>query len=265
MQFVVGASGAKPMAIPRKRLDDLLVKRELVTSLKAARALILTGSVFVDQQRVDKPGTQVHSSSEISLRDKPSKYVSRGGMKLEAALDTFEVRVSGKTCLDLGASTGGFTDCLLQHGARRVYAVDVGRGQLDWKLRNDPRVVVREAVNARYLTPASLPEKIDIITVDVSFISLRLIFPVVHRFLESKILALIKPQFEAERHEVEPGGLIRKPEKREEILDRVKRLALDQRLQIMGTMPSPILGQKGNQEYFVYLRNNLDQAEGSSS
>ena len=246
------------MAIPRKRLDDLLVKRRLASTLQAARALILAGSVFVNQQRVDKPGTQVNPSSEISLRGEPSKYVSRGGLKLEAALDTFQIGVSGKTCLDLGASTGGFTDCLLQHGARRVYAVDVGRGQLDWKLRNDPRVVVREAVNARYLTPANLPEEISIITVDVSFISLRLIFPVVHRFLGSKILALVKPQFEAERHEVEPGGLIRKPEKREEILDRVKRLALEQRLQIMGTRPSPILGQKGNQEYFVYLRSNPD-------
>ena len=216
------------MAIPRKRLDDLLVKQELASTLQAARALILAGSVFVNQQRVDKPGTQVNPSSEISLRRKPSKYVSRGGLKLEAAIDTFEVGVRGHTCLDLGASTGGFTDCLLQHGARRVYAVDVGRGQLDWKLRNDPRVIVREAVNARYLTPANLPEEINIITVDVSFISLRLIFPVIRRFLGSKILALVKPQFEAERHEVEPGGLIRKPEKREEILGRVKRLVLEQ-------------------------------------
>ena len=253
------------MAIPRKRLDDLLVKQELASTLQAARALILAGSVFVNQQRVDKPGTQVNLSSEISLRGKPSKYVSRGGLKLEAAIDTFEVGVRGHTCLDLGASTGGFTDCLLQHGARRVYAVDVGRGQLDWKLRNDPRVIVREAVNARYLTPANLPEEINIITVDVSFISLRLIFPVVRRFLGSKILALVKPQFEAERHEVEPGGLIRKPEKREEILGRVKRLVLEQQLEIMGTIPSPILGQKGNQEYFVYLRNNPDQGGGSSS
>ncbi len=253
------------MAIPRKRLDDLLVKQELASTLQAARALILAGSVFVNQQRVDKPGTQVNPSSEISLRGKPSKYVSRGGLKLEAAIDTFEVGVRGHTCLDLGASTGGFTDCLLQHGARRVYAVDVGRGQLDWKLRNDPRVIVREAVNARYLTPANLPEEINIITVDVSFISLRLIFPVVRRFLGSKILALVKPQFEAERHEVEPGGLIRKPEKREEILGRVKRLVLEQQLEIMGTIPSPILGQKGNQEYFVYLRNNPDQGGESSS
>ena len=246
------------MAVQRKRLDDLLVERDLATTQEAARAIILTGSVFVNQQRVDKPGTQINASSEIALRGEPSKYVSRGGFKLEAALDTFQIGVSGKTCLDLGASTGGFTDCLLQHGARSVYAVDVGRGQLDWKLRNDPRVVVREAVNARYLTPANLPEEISIITVDVSFISLRLIFPVARQFLGSKILALVKPQFEAERHEVEPGGLIRKPEKREEIFDRVKRLALEQQLQIMGTRPSPILGQKGNQEYFVYLRSNPD-------
>ncbi len=242
------------MAILRKRLDNLLVEREISSTLEAARALILAGSVFVDQQRVDKPGTQINPSSEISLRGAASKYVSRGGLKLEAALTTFKVVVSGKTCLDLGASTGGFTDCLLQNGARKVYAVDVGRGQLDWKLRNDPRVVVREAVNARYLMPASLPEKIHIITVDLSFISLRLLFPVLRRFQESEILALVKPQFEAQRHEVERGGLIRKPEKRQEILDRVTRFAAGQELRIIGTMPSPILGQKGNQEFFVFLR-----------
>ena len=242
------------MAILRKRLDNLLVEREISSTLEVARALILAGSVFVDQQRVDKPGTQINPSSEISLRGAASKYVSRGGLKLEAALTTFKVVVSGKTCLDLGASTGGFTDCLLQNGARKVYAVDVGRGQLDWKLRNDPRVVVREAVNARYLMPASLPEKIHIITVDLSFISLRLLFPVLRRFQESEILALVKPQFEAQRHEVERGGLIRKPEKRQEILDRVTRFAAGQELRIIGTMPSPILGQKGNQEFFVFLR-----------
>ncbi len=252
------------MAILRKRLDDLLVSRELASTLEAARALILTGSVFVDQQRVDKPGTQIDSSSEISLRREDPKYVSRGGLKLEAAITTFEIKVSGKTCLDLGASTGGFTDCLLQNGARKVYAVDVGRGQLDWKLRNDPRVVVREAVNARYLIPAHLPEEIDIITVDLSFISLRLLFPVLRRFQRSEILALVKPQFEAQRHEVERGGLIRKPEKRKEILDRVMKLAVGQQLRIIGTIPSPILGQKGNQEFFVFLRSDPDWEAGSS-
>ncbi len=245
------------MAILKMRLDNLLVQRELASTLEAARALILAGSVFVDQQRVDKPGTQIDASSEISVRRGASKYASRGGLKLEAALNTFKVAVSGKTCLDLGASTGGFTDCLLQNEARKVYAVDVGRGQLDWKLRNDPRVVVQEAVNARYLMPASLPEKIDIITVDLSFISLRLLFPVLRRFQGSEILALVKPQFEARRHEVERGGLIRKPEKRKEILDRVTSLAAGQQLRIIGTMPSPILGQKGNQEYFVFLRSEV--------
>lgn len=253
------------MGKSRERLDQLLVDRELACSLESARAAILAGTVFVDQQRVDKPGTQTKSSAEISIKEGSSKYVSRGGLKLEAAIAAFKVNVSGKACLDLGASTGGFTDCLLQHGARRVYAIDVGRGQLDWRLRNDHRVVVQEGINARFLKPSGLPEKIDVVTVDLSFISLRVVFPVLCGFADSEILTLVKPQFEAERREVGRGGLIRSPEKQKEILERVKKLAVEQELQILDTLPSPIRGQKGNQEYFLLLRCGRDHVSDASA
>ena len=243
------------MAIPRKRLDDLLVKQELASTLQAARALILAGSVFVNQQRVDKPGTQVNPSSEISLRGKPSKYVSRGGLKLEAAIDTFEVGVRGHTCLDLGASTGGFTDCLLKAGAAKVYSLDVGYGQLDYGLRQDPRVIPLERVNAHF--PFQLPERIQMVTVDVSYISLLKVLPNVRTHLESGhyILPLIKPQFEAQRRQVLRGGKVRDPKVHAVSIGRIISWATDAGLRVRNLTPAPITGKAGNQEFFILLQS----------
>ncbi len=218
--------------------------------------------VFLKLQRLDKPGILLDSQSPIQVKPKDSKYVSRGGLKLEGALREFGISVQSCVCLDLGASTGGFTDCLLQHGARKVYAFDVGRGQMDWSLRQDPRVVVRDGVNVRNLETSMLEDAIDLVTVDLSFISLRLILPGLRRMLEGRglrpeaggrILALVKPQFEAERQEVGPGGLIRDPALQKAIVQRIRDSAEQEGFAVLGETPSPIMGQKGNQEYFLLL------------
>ena len=213
----------------------------------------MSGIVLVDEQRVDKPGLRLDPSSGIRLKSEPRKYVSRGGLKLEAALRRLQIQVQDKVCLDLGASTGGFTDCLLQHAALRVYAFDVGRGQLHWKLQLDPRVIFRDAVNVRYLETSMVDDQVDLVTVDLSFISLRLIFPSLKPF-SAEILALVKPQFEAQRGEVGLGGVIESPALRERIVDRVKRSARREGFSLLGECPSPIVGQKGNQEHFLLLR-----------
>ena len=191
------------------RLDELLVSERMAADVKSAGALVLSGRVFLGGQRLDKPGTLVAAGESIRLRNEPPRYVSRGGLKLEAALTALRIRVRNRVCLDLGASTGGFTDCLLQHGAREVFALDVGKGQLDWKLRQDPRVVVLEGINARFLTPGHLPRTPELATADLSFISLRLILPRLELFPELELLLLVKPQFEAFPGEVDPGGVIR--------------------------------------------------------
>ncbi|MEE8350244.1 MAG: TlyA family RNA methyltransferase, partial [Acidobacteriota bacterium] len=193
----------------RKRLDALLVEKGLAQDLKKATALILSGVVLIEEQRVDKPGTLIEPASTFRIKSKESKYVSRGGLKLAAALQDFAVDTIGKTCLDLGASTGGFTDCLLQHGAGKVYAFDVGSGQLHWNLQRDPRVVVRDSVNVRFLEPSMVENAVDLIVIDLAFISLRLIFPRLKLFPSVEIIALVKPQFEASRGQVGPGGVIR--------------------------------------------------------
>lgn len=239
----------------RIRLDVLLVEKGMAEDLKKATALILGGIVLVEEQRVDKPGTLIEPTSTIRIKSQKSKYVSRGGLKLEAALQEFEVQVRETVCLDLGASTGGFTDCLLQHGARKVYALDVGSGQLHWNLQQDPRVAVRDSVNVRFLDPSMIDDPVDLIVIDVAFISLRLIFPRLKLFPSAEIIALVKPQFEALREEVGPGGIIQDRQLQREIVDRVKEAAANEGLAFISEVASPLKGRKGNREYFLFLRS----------
>jgi 23S rRNA (cytidine1920-2'-O)/16S rRNA (cytidine1409-2'-O)-methyltransferase len=236
----------------KTRIDQLLVDRGLADSREKAKALLLAGNVTVNGQRVDKPGHTVAPESRIEVAAK-LPYVGRGGLKLERAVDHFGLDVSGKTCVDIGASTGGFTDCLLQRGAARVYAVDVGRGQLDWKLRNDPRVVLREGINARYLKPEDIGEPVDLAVADVSFISVTLIVPVLPPILKPNgaMIILIKPQFEVGREQVGKGGIVRDPVLHESACARVRESveALGYRCEIVD---SPILGAEGNREFLLY-------------
>jgi 23S rRNA (cytidine1920-2'-O)/16S rRNA (cytidine1409-2'-O)-methyltransferase len=236
----------------KKRIDLLLVERKLVETRARAQALIMAGDVFVNQQRIDKAGTLVAGDAEITVRA-PLKYVGRGGLKLEGALDEFQVSPQDKVCADLGASTGGFTDCLLQRGAARVYAIDVGYGQLAWKLRSDPRVVVRDRVNIRYLE--DLPEPVELASMDLSFISLTLILPVVKRLLTPKgeVVALVKPQFEAGRDQVGKGGIVRDPAVHQSVLEKIGRNAEQGDWSVRGLARSPLKGTDGNVEFFIHL------------
>ncbi|MBC7236515.1 MAG: TlyA family RNA methyltransferase [Chloroflexi bacterium] len=239
----------------KSRLDVLLYRRGLVESREKARRLILAGQVLVDGQVVDKVGRQVDQDATIEIRES-LPYVGRGGLKLAKALDAFRLDVRGSVAADVGASTGGFTDCLLQRGARRVYAIDVGYGQLHWNLRRDPRVVVMERVNARYLD--SLPEPIDLVTIDVSFISLRLILPNVARWLkpDGDVVALIKPQFEAGVEQVGKGGVVRSEQTHRQVLSSVLEWAGHQGWRLVGLVRSPIRGAKGNVEFLAHLRRD---------
>jgi 23S rRNA (cytidine1920-2'-O)/16S rRNA (cytidine1409-2'-O)-methyltransferase len=234
------------------RLDQLLVQRGLADTRARAQAVIMAGQVRVDGQVVRKAGTRVPVDAEVTV-ETGLPYVSRGGFKLAAALDAFGLDPQGLVVADVGASTGGFTDCLLQRGAARVYAIDVGYGQLAWKLRRDPRVVVMERTNVRYL-PA-LPEPIGLVTIDVSFISLALVLPVVGGWLgpEGRIVALVKPQFEVGRGEVGRGGVVRRPEQHEAVLMRVAEEARALGLRLEGVVASPILGPAGNREFLAYF------------
>ena len=242
----------------KKRLDVLLVERGLVESREQGKRLIMAGQVLVAGQVVDKPGMQVAGGADICLRAR-LPYVSRGGLKLEAALDSFAVPVAGIVAADVGASTGGFTDCLLQRGASKVYAIDVGYGQLAWRLRQHPRVVVMERVNVRYLE--SLPEPIDLAAVDVSFISLELVLPLVMGWLkpEGDIIALIKPQFEAGRAEVGKGGVVKDPRVHRAVLRKVLGWALDHGLAVQGLMASPLKGPAGNVEFLAHLSKGREE------
>lgn len=233
-------------------MDLLLVERELAETRQRAQALVLAGDVQVNGHPVVKPGTAVPEDAAISIRA-PLKYVSRGGLKLEGALDAFHVDVRGKTCADVGASTGGFTDCLLQRGAAHVYAVDVGYGQLAWKLRTDPRVVIMDRVNIRYLE--RLPELIDLATADVSFISLKLVLPVVKKLLrdDGECVALVKPQFEAGREQVGRGGIVRDLQVHRSVLEQVAQHAVQEGWKVRAITRSPIPGADGNVEFFIYL------------
>ncbi|MFH1784005.1 MAG: TlyA family RNA methyltransferase [bacterium] len=247
----------------KKRLDTVLVEKGLVKSRQQARAFIMAGEVTVDGRKVTKAGTFVKDDAQIELKIQEMSYVSRGGLKLEEAIKTFDIDVNEKICLDAGASTGGFTDCLLKHGAKLVYAIDVGYGQLDWKLRNDERVVVIEKVNIRYLAKedffniVSNPEAqlADIATIDVSFISLEKILPRVFDLTKenAKIIALIKPQFEAGREKVSKGGVVKDEKVRKEVVERIKKFAVGLGFVFEGVVPSPIKGPAGNTEYLMYL------------
>jgi 23S rRNA (cytidine1920-2'-O)/16S rRNA (cytidine1409-2'-O)-methyltransferase len=237
------------------RLDQLLVERGLVSSREKARALILAGQVRVEGQKIDKAGHGVSADARVELIETP-RYVGRGGLKLEAALDHFHISAEGKICLDIGSSTGGFTDCLLQHGAARVYAIDVGTAQLDWKLRNDARVVAHEQVNARYLSQREVPETIDLAVADVSFISVTMILPAVAGLLakDAEMVILVKPQFELERQQVGKGGIIRDPALHRQACQRVEDAVRQLGFQT-AIIPSPVLGAEGNQEFLLYARH----------
>lgn len=237
----------------KEGIDLLLVKRGLAPTRIRARSLIMAGVVFVNGNRVDKAGTLVEEDAEIVVKDSALGYVSRGGIKLEAALREFKIDVHDKVALDVGASTGGFTDCLLKRGAKRVYAVDVGYGQLDWKLRQDPRVVVMERINARYLKPEDIGELVDISTIDVSFISLTKIIPPVSKILKPGgiLIALIKPQFEVGKGEVREGGIVRDEKKHREVINKISLFLEKLNFKILGVISSPILGADGNKEFLV--------------
>lgn len=249
------------MTRPKKlRLDTLLVERGLVASRERARARILAGDVRVDGVPATKAGTAVPSDAEVTLSAPDHPYVGRGGLKLAHALDLFAIDVSGRIALDIGASTGGFTDVLLRRGVTRVVALDVGHGQLDWKIRNDPRVVVMERINARTLTAADLPESartFGVVTIDVSFISLRHILPVVPPLLApgADVVTLVKPQFESHREEVGKGGIVRDPAVHARVIDEVTAAADALGLTRIGLADSPITGMEGNREFLLHLTN----------
>jgi 23S rRNA (cytidine1920-2'-O)/16S rRNA (cytidine1409-2'-O)-methyltransferase len=248
------------------RLDTLLVERGLAASRERARALIMAGQVQAGSTIPLKAGTFVAPDIEVSLVGPDHPYVGRGGLKLAHALDTFGIPVAGRDGLDIGASTGGFTDVLLQRGARHVVALDVGHGQLDWRLRNDPRVLVLEGVNARALVPARLPGPVDIVTIDVSFISLRLVLPAVPPVLRpgADVIALVKPQFEAGRAEVGRGGLVRDTAVHDRVIADVSAAAAAIGLAPRGMTPSPIAGATGNQEYLLHLRVHTADPTGTT-
>ena len=235
----------------------MLVNRKLVATREKAQAYLMAGSVTVNGRRETKAGTKFDVDSEIIIAEDPIPYVSRGGLKLEAAIDCWEIGLDGRVCIDIGASTGGFTDLMLQRGAKKVYAIDVGYGQLDYKLRNDPRVVNMEKTNVRLLDTDAFPEKADFITIDVSFISLKLVLPVAERLLaagDSAIVCLVKPQFEAERAQVGKGGIVRDAAVHEAVILNVKGYASESGLETVSVTDSPITGTKGNKEFLFLLK-----------
>lgn len=242
----------------KKRLDILVTERGLAESREKAKALIMAGDVYVDQQKADKPGDLYPEEAPIEVRGKGLKYVSRGGLKLEKAMAEFPITLTGLVCMDVGASTGGFTDCMLQNGAKKVYAVDVGYGQLAWSLRTDPRVVNLERTNARYLSAEQVPEPIDFFSVDVSFISLSLILPAVRPLLSenARAVCLIKPQFEAGREKVGKKGVVRDPAVHQEVIEKILSFALENGYSVLGLTFSPVKGPEGNIEYLAYLQRS---------
>jgi 23S rRNA (cytidine1920-2'-O)/16S rRNA (cytidine1409-2'-O)-methyltransferase len=241
----------------KQRLDQMLVERGLAESRAKAQALVLTGQVFSGERRLDKPGQGVAADLALEIRGSSSPYVSRGGLKLAHGLDHFGIDLKGMAAVDVGASTGGFTDVLLQRGAARVYAVDVGHGQLDWRLRNDPKVVVLERTNARYLNRDLIPEPIDLVVCDASFISLKLVLPAALQLTHAGawLVALIKPQFEVGKGRVGKGGVVRDPALHAEVCAKIARwLAEEQGWHVLGVTESPITGPKGNREFLIAAR-----------
>jgi 23S rRNA (cytidine1920-2'-O)/16S rRNA (cytidine1409-2'-O)-methyltransferase len=239
----------------KKRLDVLLTEKGFCDSRSKAQAIIMAGQVYVDGQKADKPGISYEESVAIEVRGESCPYVSRGGLKLEKALRDFGVDPTGFVCSDSGASTGGFTDCLLQQGASKVFAIDVGYGQLDWKIRSDPRVVVMERTNIRYVTPEDLGEALDLSVIDVSFISLKIVLPAIKALLKptGQVLCLIKPQFEAGREKVGKKGVVREPETHKQVLDDFVELANSLNFTILGLTFSPVKGPEGNIEFLGHL------------
>ncbi len=233
----------------------MIVEKGWVKSRERAKAIIMAGKVLVDNIPVDKPGTQISTDASIIVKKDDNPFVSRGGLKLEKALQTFPVTVTGMTCLDIGASTGGFTDCLLQYGAGKVYAVDVGYGQFDWSLRQDSRVVVIERTNIRHMFYEQIDERVDIVVADTSFISLKTVIPSAEKFMKENavVLALIKPQFEAGKKNVGKGGVVKDPEIRKKVKNDLTLFFEERGYKVNGIVPSPILGPKGNKEYVIFL------------
>lgn len=245
------------MGSERKRVDVVLADKGLFPTRSAARAAVMAGLVTVDGRKMDKPGTMVTAEAQIHVRELP-RYVSRGGLKLEKALHQFSIDVTGKTVMDIGASTGGFTDCLLQAGAAKVYSIDVGYGQLDWKLRQDDRVVSLERTNVRHLERGQIPERVDLAVVDVSFISLAHIFPVLVRFGVPEAVALVKPQFEVGKGRVGKKGVVRDPEDHLEVLVNTIRAAEKEGFTAVDVSYSPLRGPEGNIEYLLHLRTEKE-------
>ncbi|WP_299977445.1 TlyA family RNA methyltransferase [Desulfobacula sp.] len=237
------------------RLDYFVVEKDLVKSRQRAKALIMAGKVLVNDMRVDKPGTLITNDAKVVVKQDDNPFVSRGGLKLEKALKSIPISVKGLTCLDIGASTGGFTDCLLQYGAGKVYAVDVGYGQFDWSLRQDLRVKVIERTNIRHMPYEVINEKVDVVVADTSFISLKLVIPSTEKFMrdDTKVLALIKPQFEAGKKNIGKGGVVKDPEIRKRVIEDLKVFFKERGYQVNQVVPSPISGPKGNIEYIISL------------
>jgi 23S rRNA (cytidine1920-2'-O)/16S rRNA (cytidine1409-2'-O)-methyltransferase len=248
----------------RRRADLLLVERGFAADIKEAQALLMAGEISVSGRIISQPGTLLATDSLIEKAE-PSPFVSRGGIKLACAIDQFHLNLSGLVAADIGSSTGGFTDCLLQHGVKTVYAVDVGKGQLDWKLRRDARVVVMEGINARH--PLRLPQEVDLATIDVSFISVEKIIPSISSNVAQSgiIIVLVKPQFEARKEEVGRGGVIREPEIHARVLGRFLVWAIDQGFRLGGLVPSPITGASGNHEFLVLLRKGPGETASAAS
>ena len=249
------------ICVAKKRLDTVLVEQGFFDTRSKAQSAIMAGQILVNDLKIDKPGTQVTDEVKIKIIGNKLPYVSRGGLKLEKALKVFPISLNDKTVADIGASTGGFTDCSLQNGARKVYAIDVGYGQLAWSLRNDERVVNMERTNVRYLDETSLPEKIQIATIDVAFISLDKVLPAVRKLLSTDgcVIALIKPQFEAGRDKVGKKGVVREPKVHEEVIEKVIEMAQEEKFGIGGLDYSPIKGPEGNIEYLLYLTLNENE------
>jgi 23S rRNA (cytidine1920-2'-O)/16S rRNA (cytidine1409-2'-O)-methyltransferase len=248
--------------VKKERLDKLLMEKGIIRSRERARALIMEGRVTVDGRTIDKPGTKVEAEAELQLRGEDQPYVSRGGIKLETALSAFGIDPRGMVVMDVGASTGGFADCALQKGARKVYAVDVGYGQLAWKLQKDPRVVNLERTNIRYLKREEIPEEVDLILIDTSFISIEKFLPHLLGFLRrgGDLISLIKPQFEVGKGEVGKGGVVRDPIRHQKVIDRISDFSRGLGLKVLGVIESPLLGPKGNKEFFFHLKKENQES-----
>lgn len=249
------------MAEKKERLDLLLVEKGIITSREKAKACIMEGKVYVDGQKVDKAGERVSINANIEYRGETLKYVSRGGLKLEKAMNTYNISLDGKVCMDIGASTGGFTDCMLQNGAKKVFSVDVGYGQFAWKLRTDERVVCMERTNIRYVTLEDIGEQLDFASIDVSFISLKKIMPATLNLLKDngEVVALIKPQFEAGREKVGKKGVVRETSTHKEVVHGIVDFLIEQNLNVLGVGYSPIKGPEGNIEYLVYFTKDANK------